>query len=862
MYMNTTLRRAMSCILAATMLVSLTACKSKNKETGIKVLATDPYYSVKEVEIYKAKNKNDSVYVNSVLDLGDKIGIQVEIYNYSEEYYEEYPTETYEVITSEEVVGEADAKELATGDVAVDEETGETTVSDVTGETTASDETVPSDEEILPENPEEPIIDDGSYEDMYQRLFLMYDLDGNKVGEFNLNDVLTQNDYVLSLKADTQGNLLMIVQGYDPQTGLQSNSILTLDMTGKEVKPRVDFKFDEGTWPGSFIFDSAGNIYVSTYGEAEGSSKVIVYDSTGKKLFDVKVDGSGDAMYLVDGVVYISSYGYGDKFTYVFSPIDIQTKKIGAPIDMTAISSGQPAFTEDGIYLNKSGGVYTYDMDAGEETKILSWNDTDLDLSTYSYGSMIPVSKEKMIIVAQSYNYFAEQSSDEPLPVKMAILTKEATNPNAGKELLVIAGVGIFNDATITSQLYKYNKSSTEYRIVIKDYAEDFNYTDYYSETDPNAYNNAYAALTENMYLDMIDGEGPDIIMTSYSMSSLERFEAKGLLADLYELGKKDGTFNKADYVQSVLSVYEREGKLYQFPLNFSLQGLVGPVRLIGDRTGWTVEQFSEMVNSLPEGVLPLINVNQSNLLSACLRASMSSFVNYTKNEVKFDTDEFYKLLDLAKTYGSDDDAEQSIPDGGYYETGDGTYYVDPYELMTTGKLALMDAYVYGPSSVAQSRYDFGEEVSFVGYPSANKSGLSCYVNQSFAISAESPNQEAAWDFAKAFISEEYQNSTYSGIPVLQVALDKQIDLALHPVEQEGSDFIVKDMYYGYEVSQADVDKYIELINAVSSKTEGDEQILAIVLEEVPAYFNGQKTEQDVAAIIQNRVKTFVSEKS
>jgi ABC-type glycerol-3-phosphate transport system substrate-binding protein len=848
--MNTTLRKALSCILAATMLVSLAACKSKNKETGIKVSETDPYYSVKEIEIYKAGNINDSVYVSSVLDLGDKIGIQMEIYKYSDVYYEEIPRVSEEVIY-EEKVEEPDSPESAADDVAADEETGDTTV---------ADETVPSDEEIIPEETgEEPIIDDGSYEDMNQRLFLMFDLDGNKVGEINLNDVLNENEYVLSLKADAQGNLLMIMQSYDPETGLQTNSIVTLDMTGKEIKPRVDFKFDEGTWPGTFIFDSAGNVYVSTYGEMDSKSKVTVFDSTGKKLFDVDVENMSDAMYLIDGVVYVTSYGTGDDFTYLFYPIDLQTKKPGAPIDMASITMGQPVFAEDGIYINRSGGVYTYDMATAEQTQILSWNDTDLDLSTFSYGSMVPVSKEKMIIIGQSYGYPMVQGSTEPTPVKMAILTKEATNPNAGKELLIIAGLDIFTDSSITSQIYQFNKSSTEYRVEIKDYAEDFNYVDYYSDPDPNAYSKAYAELSEAMYLDMINGEGPDIIITGYNMNSLERFEAKGLLADLYELGTKDGTFNKADFVQSVLSVYESDGKLYQFPLNFTLRGLVGPVRLIGERTGWTVEQFSEMVNALPEGVLPLVNVNQSTLLSACLNASMDSFVDYTKNEVNFDNDEFYKLLDLAKTYGSDDDAEQAIPDGAYYEKEDGSYYVDPYELMSTGKLALTEAYVYGASSVSQFRYDFGENVSFVGYPSANKSGLSCLVSQSFAISAESPNQDAAWDFMKGFIGEEYQNNSYNGIPILQAALDKQLDLALHPVEQEG---MYKDMYYGYEVTQEDADKYIELINAVSSKTEGEEQILAIIMEEVPAYFNGQKTEQDVSAIIQNRVKTFVNEKS
>lgn len=837
--MNIKLRKVLSCILAATMVVSLTACNSKNKSKAVKVSEDDPYYSVKEIEIYKADNVNDSVYVNGVLDLGDKIGVQVEIYKYMEEYYTDDLTiqeKELEVVEPDSTVG-----------------TEATVSEDETGETTTAEETTPSDEQLDPEViVEEPVTDEVSYEDMNQRLLMLFDFDGNKVGELNFNDLLTESEYVSSLKVDAQGNLLMIVQGYDPVTYAQTNSILTLDMTGKEIKPRVTFNFDTNVWPGTFLFDSQGNIFVTTYGETEADSKVVVYDSTGKKMFDIPVQNVGELV-LIDGVVYVTAYDYSsDKFQYNFYPIDLQTKKQGAAIDMTSISSGMPIYTEDGIYLNKSGGVYTYDMATKEQTQILSWNDTDLDLSVFSYGSMVPVSKEKMIIVGQ--NYYPSYPPTEPTLIKMAILTKEAKNPNAGKEILVVGGLDIFSNSTLTSQIYKFNKSSTDYRIEVKDYAENFDYADYASNPDPNAYSIAYSALAEAMYLDMINGEGPDVIMTSWGTSSLARFEAKGLLADLYELASKDESFNKADYIQNILSVYENDGKLYQFPLGFVLQGLVGPVRLIGDRTGWTVEQFNEMVNSLPEGVLPMVNITQSSLLSSCLVSSMGTFVDFTKNEVNFENDDFYKLLDLAKTYGEDDDAQDDMGPGTII---DDSNYVDPWELMNTGKLALSEVYVYDVSAVAQYRYDFGEEVSFVGYPSADKSGLACNVEQSFAISAESSNQEAAWEFVKGFLTEESQSAQYS-IPILQSVLDKKIDAALNPPEQPGG----YDMYYGYELTQEDADKLLNLIGAVSSKTESDQQILAIILEEVPAYFNGQKTEQDVAAIIQNRVKTFVNEKS
>ena len=40
-----------------------------------------------------------------------------------------------------------------------------------------------------------------------------------------------------------------------------------------------------------------------------------------------------------------------------------------------------------------------------------------------------------------------------------------------------------------------------------------------------------------------------------------------------------------------------------------------------------------------------------------------------------------------------------------------------------------------------------------------------------------------------------------------------------------------------------------------------DNAVNSIILEEVPAYFNDQKSDKDVSALIQNRVETLVRER-
>jgi len=54
--------------------------------------------------------------------------------------------------------------------------------------------------------------------------------------------------------------------------------------------------------------------------------------------------------------------------------------------------------------------------------------------------------------------------------------------------------------------------------------------------------------------------------------------------------------------------------------------------------------------------------------------------------------------------------------------------------------------------------------------------------------------------------------------------------------------------------------KIYALIDSLNSTTRGTVVIRDIVLEEIPAYFSGRKTAEEVAEIIQNRVSRYLAE--
>ena len=57
------------------------------------------------------------------------------------------------------------------------------------------------------------------------------------------------------------------------------------------------------------------------------------------------------------------------------------------------------------------------------------------------------------------------------------------------------------------------------------------------------------------------------------------------------------------------------------------------------------------------------------------------------------------------------------------------------------------------------------------------------------------------------------------------------------------------------------IDTYETMIDSCSSVSTTDPAVEAIIREEMPAYFAGQKTLDDVISVIEDRVQTFLDER-
>lgn len=168
-------------------------------------------------------------------------------------------------------------------------------------------------------------------------------------------------------------------------------------------------------------------------------------------------------------------------------------------------------------------------------------------------------------------------------------------------------------------------------------------------------------------------------------------------------------------------------------------------------------------------------------------------------------------------------------------------------------------------SSVADYQLEkelYGEKVDFIGYPVQNGTGTAVgFRGSQLAVNANGKDLDAAWKFLKYFLLNGYDDN---GFPVIREQLDAKLLKDMEPSIEGIPSKTYSDRYNGYimvyEASQEDVDAVRELIERADCKYQYHLEIQNIINEEAEAYFTGQKSLEEVTALIQNRVSLYLEE--
>ena len=617
----------------------------------------------------------------------------------------------------------------------------------------------------------------------------------------------------------------------------------------------------------SFAVDAAGNLYVTDY------NYIYVLDAEGKLLF--KIDDSqysGSLCRLQPDQVGIMWYNYAtdtaestDENGQFFIPVDLETKTWGEKIKMPAnvwnVYPGDDAYD---FYYKNNDNIYGYTFASDTKDKLVDWMACDVDTSNMYDSGML--SDGRVVGMTQDW-------SSDTTAYQLIVLHRIDASEVKEKTVLTLACMGL--DWSLRSKIVEYNKSNDQYRIQVVDYSE------YATDDD---YNAGITKLTT----EIISGSVPDLFLTS--SLPIDKYAAKGVVADLYTFMDGGSGLSRDYFVPQVLKAIEKDGKLYELPTKFSVETAYALSSIVDQYDTWNVAAVQDAMTQLQEGATVFsTGWTKSSVLNNCLTRNLAAFVDWTTGKCTFDSEAFQQLLAFCNSFPDDSSSDDGIAysseaatvdtmDDPVWES-DATRILSGKQLMATTSFSSFEDYIY-------NIYPVKDKVTFVGYPSeSGEPGNSFYIQCPMAISSVTKYPDAAWDFVSTMIRQtnEDAESMYA-FPISQEAFDKkmtsvmteqyQLDVNGEQVDWDedgepdkmciGTYEVVENgestWQQVYALTQEDIDQILSVINSATGIVDYDDEILSIVSDEVSAYFAGDKDVQTTANMIQSRVNLYVQE--
>ncbi|WP_318709706.1 extracellular solute-binding protein [Candidatus Acetatifactor stercoripullorum] len=842
-------RKGMSLCLTAAMALGLTACGGTDKVSADPNLAKQYVYSCQDIEI---PQMGDSFDIQRGYFSDGKIYLLANVYNWNDTGSSQ---ELRLISLNEDGTGlqeiELQTSAAGSGAAGQEGEAQEETPDEEAGQN--QEETGDNDLMILPRaeaaqeetdaetDVEADVVESEEIEDM---LMVTPEPLASSVYEYTgyANYTFTGDGMLYAVKTYSYEDYS------DPENVVsrQENSLCKWDMAGTLLGEypleTIDYQ-QEYAYISSLVPLSDGGMGVLYTGDGVQMSTVDAQGNVSerKQLSDSTsvLQNASNFMVKPDGVIVVTYYDESDWSKMYIATYDPNTDTLSEGVQMPeSFSTGgynsMTAGTTTDLIVTTSNGVYSYNIGDTEPTQMMSFVNSDMNISSMS--SVIVLDDTRFVgLYYDSINYDSN----------VGIFTKVDPEDIPDKKVLVLAANYVNSD--VRQRVVDFNKSSDQYRIVLREYQS-------YATTED--YNAGYTQLNN----DIISGNMPDILVVDAN-TPVENYISKGLIADVGSLIESDEELSQTEFMQNVFEAYSIEGKLYQVIPYFNVMTLAGKKSIVGDRTSWTMAEFEELEASLPEGTAMIGELTRSSFMNMMMRYCGTDFVDVSTGKCNFDSQNFIDILEFAN------ELPENLPDD-YYNDDYWNSYESQYR---ENRTVLMYCYI---SSVRSMNYtingSFGEEISFIGFPTESGNGSSIDIGNSFALSARSENLEGAWEFVRYYLTDEYQETVEYGLPISSDIFTQKAQEALNKpyyLDENGNKVEYSETFYmnGENIelepmTQEQIDQVVEFIRSVNTRSYYNQDISKILEEEVEAYFTGQKSAKEVAQVIQSRAQIYVSE--
>lgn len=619
---------------------------------------------------------------------------------------------------------------------------------------------------------------------------------------------------------------------------------------GEKVRQIPLFFEGRETWIYSYGFLDDGRILI------QAADVLYCVDKDGIILWSYE-DASDDKV-IMDGQIYTNGSDWylhaaevTDDFLITnmfFRKIDLDGHKLSDSNLVASDVDWRVMKLEDGYYLNDMSGLYKQDILSGAKVEVINWNSIDYNYNSFAPDAFKIVSQDEIYTAAIETIPINENDSlnlgESYQVLKLVHMKRAPKNPHAGKALITV-GLCENDSVSFVDYTVRYNTVPDGLaRIIIRLYNDQ-----YLKRANENR--STPLSLIDLVYEEMLSGTGPDILM---DFSEYGRFNSDKILMDLNLFIDGENGLNRADYFDNVFRAFEVKGKMYQIPVCIDIAGFVANGEMIGARSGWTCSEFDQVVSKLPKKIQVLDEMSREDLLDTILSNSMNSFIDYEKKEVFFDGEEFKQVLEIAKKYGlpytEETDQDDFLPD-------DPEDPRSAQDKLDKGELALLNTYIYTLTQFAGNRKLCDGKTIFVGYPSADGSGMSARPRMTLGISAYSDYTKEAWDFIRFMFNFEEQvtySQYFSSIPLSRAAFHtcNQAEMERNEMIKEellSMEIDIDDDLQWLDCSEQDEEDYRKMVESVSTVYLTDQEIMDVIKREAAFFFKDKDIEEVVTEI-------------
>lgn len=355
-------------------------------------------------------------------------------------------------------------------------------------------------------------------------------------------------------------------------------------------------------------------------------------------------------------------------------------------------------------------------------------------------------------------------------------------------------------------------------------------------------------------------GKGPDILYVSQQDMML--LQEKGLICDISEMIPSE--------VKSELI----PGALELGTVNEELVGLVPEVSFttmsvanqVWDQDSWTIDDFVKQLGAKEDWELPVnwmgFSLSPGTMFRILFSDLADSFVlNLEQGTCDFDNDRLIHILEFCKEYGISDGAGQQL-------TVDQQLSQDErMRMFRNGEMAAEVQYLYGDLdmfSTIMARN--GEDCHIVGYPTEKGSGnyVDSYSYGYLVVNSQSKYKEEIKKYFGLLLDYDNQFKTMG----CSVRMDVLRNCVIYNEYEK-----IYYKIYSYEAGQPVyqsidlkpdgtpyLEEFLEFVAGCEPMPYCPSEVEDIVYEEINLFFNGSKSAEETARVIQSRVQLYLEE--